>query len=96
MNDINFSLPVGRESQSIDVIRVVECVQVLAVIEVPEHGLGVLSTGGTQGTIRGHGYCVQVTVVTNVVGLKLAVGQVPDLKREIHILTFSKDTNDVS
>ena len=68
----------------------------LAVIEVPEHGLGVLSAGGAQGTVRGHGHCVQVTVVTNVVGLKLAVGQVPDLIREIHILTFSKYTNDVS
>ncbi len=52
----------------------------LAVIEVPEHGLGVLSAGGTQRTVRRHGHCVQVTVVTNVVGLKLAVGQVPDLK----------------
>ncbi len=52
----------------------------LAVIEVPKHGLGVLAAGGTQRTVRRHGHCVQVTVVTNVVGLKLAVGQVPDLK----------------
>ena len=63
----------------------------LAVIEVPEHGLGVLSAGSTQGTVRRHGHCVQVTVVTNVVGLKLAVGQVPDLRKETHILTFRND-----
>ncbi len=53
-----------------------------AVIKVPEHGLGVLSTGSTKRTIRRHGHRVQVPVVTDVVGLKLAVGQVPDLKKK--------------
>ena len=51
----------------------------LAIIKIPEHGLSVLATGGTQGTVRRHGDGVQVTTVSNVVGLELAVGQVPDL-----------------
>ena len=52
----------------------------LSVIEVPEHRLGVLAAGCAEGTIRRHGDGVQVSSVTNVVGLKLAVGQVPDLR----------------
>jgi len=52
---------------------------VLAIIKIPEHGLGVLAAGGTQGTVRRHSDGVQVTTVSNVVGLELAVGQVPDL-----------------
>ena len=52
----------------------------LSVIEVPEHSLGVLAAGCAEGTIRRHGDGVQVSSVTNVVGLKLAVGQVPDLR----------------
>lgn len=41
--------------------------------------LPYLSTRCTQGAIRRHGHCVQVASVTNVVGLQLAVGQVPHL-----------------
>ena len=58
----------------------VKRVQMLAIVEVPKHGLGVLSAGRAQRTIRRHGHGVQVTVVANVIGLKLAVGQVPDLE----------------
>jgi hypothetical protein len=52
---------------------------VLAVIQVPEHGLGVLAARSAEGSIRGHGDRVHVAGVADVVGLKLAVGQVPDL-----------------
>ena len=38
-----------------------------------------LSTGGAQGAVGGDGHCVQVAGVTDVVGLQLAVGQVPHL-----------------
>ena len=58
----------------------IQGVQVLAVIQVPEHGLGVLAAGSAEGAVGGHGDGVQVAGVTNVVGLQLAVGQVPDLK----------------
>jgi len=70
---------VGREAQGVDDVIVVQGVQVLAVIQIPEHGLGVLAAGGAQGTVGAHGHGVQVAVVTNVVGLQLAVLQRPDL-----------------
>ena len=57
----------------------VEGVEVLAVVEVPQHGLGVSAARCAQGTVGGHSDGVQVSGVTDVVGLKLAVGQVPDL-----------------
>jgi len=58
---------------------VLQGVQVLAVIEVPQQGLGVLATGGAQGTVGRDSHGVQVAVVAVVVVLQLAVGQVPDL-----------------
>lgn len=57
----------------------VEGVQVLAVVQVPEQGLGVLAAGRAQRTVWGNGDGVQVAVVPLVVDLELAVGQVPDL-----------------
>merc|ERR1711997_182915 len=60
---------VGREYEAVDGIGVVESVQVFAIIQIPQHGFGVLSTGGTQGTIGRHGDGVQVASVSNVVGL---------------------------
>ena len=59
----------------------VEGVEVLAVIEVPEHSLGVSAARCAQGTVGGHGDGVQVSSVTDVVGLELAVGQVPYLRK---------------
>lgn len=38
------------------------------------------STRGTQGAIRRNGHCVQVTIVTNVVGLQLAISKIPHLR----------------
>ena len=57
----------------------VEGVEVLAVVEVPEHGLGVLAAGGAEGPVGRHGDRVEVPGVADVVGLQLAVGQVPHL-----------------
>ena len=51
----------------------------LPVIEVPQHGLAVLATAGAEGAVRGEGDGVDVAGVTDVVGLQLAVGQVPHL-----------------
>lgn len=57
----------------------VQGVQVFAIVQVPEHGLHVLATGSTEGTVRGDSHCVQVTRVAKMVDLELAVGKVPDL-----------------
>ena len=75
------NIPVGAEGEGIDGISMVQGVEVLAIIEIPQHGLGILAAGSAEGTIRGHGDGVQVASVTNVVGLQLAVGQVPDLDK---------------
>ena len=66
------------------------------VIEIPEHGLGVLATGGAQGTIRRHGHCVQVAAVSVVVSFELAVGQAPDLWEYIFIKYIMKHTKTMS
>ena len=57
----------------------VQGVEVLAIIKIPQHGLGILAAGSAEGTVGGHGDCVQVAGVADVVGLQLAVGQVPHL-----------------
>merc|ERR1719495_1484885 len=51
----------------------------LPIVQVPQHRLGVLTARSTQRTVRTHGHSVQVACMTNVVGLQLAVGQIPDL-----------------
>lgn len=48
-------------------------------VEVPEHGDTVLSTGSGQGSIGRDGEGVDVTSVTVVVGLELALVELPDL-----------------
>lgn len=51
----------------------------LALVQIPQHSDTVLSTGSTQGTVGGNGNVVDVAGVTVVVGLQLALGQIPDL-----------------
>lgn len=60
----------------------VQGVEVLAVVQVPQHGAGVLAAAGAQAAVGGHGHRVQVASVADVVGLQLAVRQVPDLKED--------------
>merc|ERR1739838_1008649 len=57
---------VGGEAKGVDGIGVIQSVQVLA-------------AGGAQRTVGRHGYGVQVSGVSDVVGLEPTVGQVPDL-----------------
>lgn len=70
---------VGGEAKSVNCVGVIQSVQMFAVIEVPEHGLGVLAAGGAEGAVGRHGDGVQVAGVADVVGLEPAVGQVPHL-----------------
>ena len=72
-------IPVRAECEGVDGVGVVQSVQMLAVIEIPEHGLGVLATAGAERAVRGESDGVDVSSVTDVVGLQLAVGQVPHL-----------------
>jgi len=70
---------VRREAESVDVVAALERVQVLVVVQVPQHGVAVLAARRAERAVRRHGHGVEVAVVAVVVGLELAVGQVPDL-----------------
>mmetsp|Transcript_21520 Transcript_21520/g.62683 ORF Transcript_21520/g.62683 Transcript_21520/m.62683 type:complete len:247 (-) Transcript_21520:16-756(-) len=56
-----------------------ESVEALALVQVPEHGDGVLAARGAERAIRGHGDRVQVALVAHEVTLELEVGEVPHL-----------------
>jgi len=66
------------EAQSIDAVVVIQSVQVLAVIQVPQQSLCVFTTWCAQWTVRRNGDGVQVAIVSFVVDLELAVSQIPD------------------
>lgn len=71
----------GRaEDQSVDDIAGLERVEVLAVGQLPQHCDTVLAARCAQGAIRGDSNGVDVTGVSEMVGLQLALGQFPDLK----------------
>lgn len=70
---------VGGEDEGVDNVSGLERVEVLALVEVPEHGDTVLSTGSGEGSIGRDGEGVDVTSVTVVVGLQLALVELPDL-----------------
>jgi len=74
-------VPVRAEDQSADLFAAVQLVEgVVAVLaEVPEEGLAVLATGGSQGTIGGDGDGVDESGVALEVVLELEVAEVPDL-----------------
>lgn len=63
-----------------DLVASVEGVEVLGLVEIPEHGSAVLATGGAEGSIGGDGDGVDVTGVTDVVGLEAAGSELPNLK----------------
>lgn len=72
---------VGREDQGIDnvITLALQRIQVLALIQIPEHGNAVTSTRGAERTIRRDSDCVDVASVSNVVRAQLALGEFPDL-----------------
>jgi len=67
------------EAHGVDGGVVLQRVQVLSIIDIPQHGGSVLTTGTTKRTIRRDGDGVQDTSVSGQVGLQLAVVEVPDL-----------------
>lgn len=63
-----------------DLVAGVEGVEVLGLVEIPEHGGSILSTGSTERAVGGDGDGVDVTGVTDVVGLDAAGSEFPDLE----------------
>ena len=70
---------VGGEDEGVDLVTGVEGVEVLGLVEVPEHGGTVLAAGGAEGAVGGDGDGVDVAGVTDVVGLETAGGELPNL-----------------
>jgi len=63
----------------VDLIASGEGVEVLGLVKVPEHGGTVLATGGAEGSVGGDGDGVDVSGVTDVVGLETAGSELPNL-----------------
>ena len=72
---------VGRENKGVDDVTGLERVEVLALVEIPEHGDTILTTGRRKGAIRGNRNGVDVTSVAVVVSLELKLGKLPDLSK---------------
>jgi len=70
---------VRGEAQVVDDVTGIKRIESLSVGQVPKDGDTVLTTTGTQGSIRGDGHSVAVPGVSSQVGSELAVRQVPDL-----------------
>jgi len=70
---------VGGKDKSVDFITSGQRVEMLGLVEVPQHGGSVLSTGSTERSIWGDSDGVDITSVANVIGLKTAAGELPNL-----------------
>ena len=70
---------VGREHQGVDDITGLERVEVLALVQVPEHSDTVLAAGCRERTIGRDRDGVDVAGVAVVVGLQLELLEFPDL-----------------
>jgi hypothetical protein len=73
-------IAIGAEDERVDdVTGLGERVQVLALVEVPQHGNSVLATAGAQRTVGRNRHGVDVTGVADEVRSQAAVSEVPDL-----------------
>jgi len=72
-----------REAHSVDGAVGIQGIQVLTVVNIPQHSGTVLTTGTTQTSIRRDGDGVKDTGVASQVGFQLAVVQVPNLDQTI-------------
>jgi hypothetical protein len=76
---------VRGEDKGVDLVTSVEGVEVLGLVEVPEHGGSVLSSGSAEGSVGGDGDGVDVSGVSRVVGLDAAGRELPNLKKRLLI-----------
>mmetsp|Transcript_9105 Transcript_9105/g.28847 ORF Transcript_9105/g.28847 Transcript_9105/m.28847 type:complete len:281 (+) Transcript_9105:58-900(+) len=72
-------VPVRREDHRVDDVPRDERVEVLALVQVPEHGGAVLAARGAEGAVGRDGDRVEVPRVPHQVGAQLAVREVPHL-----------------
>ena len=72
-------VPVGGEDQSVNLVAGGQGVEVLGLVEIPEHGRAVFAAGGAEGAVRGDGHSIDVAGVADVVSLDAAGGEFPDL-----------------
>jgi hypothetical protein len=70
---------VGGEDEGVDLVTGVERIQVLGLVQVPQHSGSVFPSGSAERPIGGDGNGVNVTGVTAVVGLNAAGGELPNL-----------------
>ena len=82
---------VGREDEGVDDVTSLERVQVLALVQVPEHGDTVLAAGCGKRTVGGDRDGVDVAGVAVVVGLQLELGEFPNLNVDSCIRTICTD-----
>lgn len=72
-------ISVWGENKGIDNIAGLQGIEVLALVQIPEHGDTVLATRCGKRTIGGNRNGVDVTGVAVVVGLQLELREFPDL-----------------
>ena len=72
-------ISVWGENEGIDDITGLQGVEVLALVQIPEHGDTILATRSSERTIRGDRNGVDVTGVAVVVGLQLEFRELPNL-----------------
>ena len=70
---------VRGEDEGVDLVVGAERVKVLGFIQIPKHGGAILATRSTERAIGGDGYGVDIPGVADMVCLKLAGGEFPDL-----------------
>lgn len=69
----------GRENNGLNAVAGIESVELLALSEIPEDDLTVLTTGGAEGTIGRDSDAVDVTLVTDEVVLDVEALGLPNL-----------------
>jgi hypothetical protein len=63
---------IGRENKGVDLISSIERIEMLRFIQVPKHRGAILAAGSTERAVRRDGDGVDISSVTDVIGLDLA------------------------
>lgn len=74
---------VRREDKSVDLVTSLQRVEVLGLVEIPQHSGTVLSTGCAERTVGRDGDSVDVAGVADVVGLDAARSEFPNLLDDV-------------